>query len=118
MNGCESQRSFSHFFPFLSGSDGVLPVSRFLEPDGGHTFKWVNANGEWKYVQIHMISDQGIKTYTGPEAAKMDGVNPDSAGQDLVEAIARGENPSWLVSEASKCCSSSVTVTDQLPFVF
>ncbi|KAL7409654.1 catalase-like domain-containing protein [Mrakia frigida] len=87
-----------HQVMILFSDRGTPQGFRHMNGYGGHTFKWVNANGEWKYVQIHMISDQGIKTYTGPEAAKMDGVNPDSAGQDLVEAIARGENPSWTVS--------------------
>ena len=34
----------------------------------GHTFKWVNANGEFVYVQVHVRADGGFKTLTDGEA--------------------------------------------------
>jgi len=60
----------------------------------GHTFKFVNEAGDWKYVQIHLLSDQGVETLTQAEAGELP---PDSHTQDLFEAIERGEHPSWTV---------------------
>lgn len=63
----------------------------------GHTLKMVTESGKWNYVQIHMKSDQGCENWPAEEAAKLDGSNPDSSGQDLYEAIEKGEFPSWTV---------------------
>lgn len=52
-------------------------------------------DGSFHYVKIHLKSDQGIKNFTGAEAAKMAGENPDYMLQDLFEAIERKDYPSW-----------------------
>lgn len=36
----------------------------------GHTLKLVNKSGEWVYAQFHLISEQGIKTFTAQEAGE------------------------------------------------
>ena len=46
--------------------------------------------GEWFYVQVHFISDQGIKTLTNEEAGALAGSNPDYAQEDLFKNIAAG----------------------------
>lgn len=80
-------------------SDRGTPLSyRHMHGFAGHTFKWVNAEGDWKYVQIHYIADAGFKTHTAASAAALDGANPDSATEDLFKAIDRKEFPSWTVS--------------------
>ncbi|KAG8920835.1 catalase A, partial [Tulasnella sp. 418] len=63
----------------------------------GHTFKWVNANGDFVYVQVHCRTDLGVKTLTNEEALKLAGENPDYATEDLFNAIEKGEYPSWTV---------------------
>jgi catalase len=87
-----------HQLFFLFGDRGTPLSFRHMHGWVGHTMKWVNAKGEWKYVQIHYESDLGFKTHTAAEAAALDGSNPDSATQDLFEAIARKEYPTWTVS--------------------
>ncbi|THG96135.1 hypothetical protein EW145_g7834 [Phellinidium pouzarii] len=63
----------------------------------GHTFKWVNESGDFKYVQVHLRADGGFKTLTGPEAGELAGVNPDHGTQELFEDIEKGNFPSWTV---------------------
>jgi catalase len=62
-----------------------------------HTYKWYNEKGESFWVQYHFKTDQGIKNLTREEAARMSGENPDHATEDLYEAIARGDFPSWTL---------------------
>ena len=50
-------------------------------PQSGHTFKWVNKNGGFHYVQIHLRSDQGVKFLTQDKAVEIAGQNPDYATQ-------------------------------------
>lgn len=61
----------------------------------GHTYKFTKPDGTFSYIQIHMKTDQGIKTFTNDEAGKMAGENPDWLTQDLFDSISREEYPSW-----------------------
>jgi len=70
---------------------------RFMHGYSGHTFKWINANGDFHYVQVHCRTDAGVKTLNNEEAGKLAGENPDYANQDLFEAIQKGEFPTWTV---------------------
>lgn len=77
-------------------SDRGTPASaRHMNGYSGHTFKWVKKDGSFVYVQIHMITDQGIKNFTIEEATKLAGENPDYLTQDLFENIEKGNYPSW-----------------------
>ncbi|KAI5951487.1 CTA1 [Candida jiufengensis] len=77
-------------------SDRGTPASyREMNGYSGHTYKWQNKKGEWWYVQVHFISDQGIKTLTNEEAGQLAGSNPDHAQEDLFKNIAAGNYPSW-----------------------
>lgn len=58
----------------------------------GHTFKFINDKGEWKFCQIHILSQQGVKNLHPDEAAKQ---SPDVHQLDLFDAIERGEYPKW-----------------------
>ncbi|EJT99767.1 catalase [Dacryopinax primogenitus] len=64
----------------------------------GHTYKWVNAKGEFVYVQIHVIADKGFKTLNNEQAGQLAGDNPDYGTQELFEMIEKGDYPSWTVS--------------------
>ncbi|KAK0550887.1 hypothetical protein OC845_002450 [Tilletia horrida] len=80
-------------------SDRGIPAGHaFQHGYSGHTFKFVNAQGEWVYAQIHVRSDQGVKTFTQEEGVKLAGENPDVHNQELFEQIEKGEFPSWTVS--------------------
>lgn len=77
-------------------SDRGTPYSyRHMNGYSGHTMKFTKPDGSFVYVQIHLKTDQGNKTFTNEEAGQMSADNPDWHTQDLFEAIQRGENPSW-----------------------
>ncbi|KAF2099930.1 putative catalase [Rhizodiscina lignyota] len=77
-------------------SDRGTPLSyRHMNTYSGHTFKFIAADGSFKYVKMHFISDQGNRTLNLEEATHLASANPDWNTQDLFEAIARGEYPSW-----------------------
>jgi catalase len=86
-----------HQVMVLFGDRGVPDGFRFEHGYSGHTFKFVGKDGKFRYVQIHVRSDQGVKYLTQDKANELAGTNPDYGTQDLFEAIERGENPSWTV---------------------
>lgn len=93
---CENQEAV-HQFMILFSDRGTPADYRHMHGYSGHTYKWGNKNGEWRYVQVHLLSDQGIKNLTNEEAGKLGGENPDHAQQDLFEEIAKGNAPSWTM---------------------
>ena len=79
-------------------SDRGTPKSyRHMNAYSGHTFKFTKRDGSFKYVQIHIKTDQGIQNLTNDEAAEVAKKDPDSNTRDLFDAIARKEFPSWTV---------------------
>lgn len=76
-------------------SDRGIPLSyRHVHGFSSHTLSFWNAQGQRFWVKWHFKTNQGIKTLTNEEAAKMPA---HGAQQDLVDAIDRGEFPSWTV---------------------
>lgn len=78
----------SYFWDYLSShqesihqvmytfSDRGTPYSyRHMNAYSGHTFKFTKDDGSFKYVQIHIKTDQGIKNLTNEEAATMHSTN-------------------------------------------
>ena len=83
----------------------------------GHTHKWHKPDGTFNYVQVHLKTDQGSKTFTNAEAVQKAAENPgeslscDDAArvavpcllsadwntQDLFHSIQKGDYPSWSV---------------------
>lgn len=83
-------------------SDRGTPYSyRHMHGYSGHTHKWHYKKPDgtlgFNYIQVHLRSDQGIKTLNNEEAGKLASENPDHSTQDLFEAIEKGEHPSWSV---------------------
>ncbi|BFT30866.1 catalase [Alteromonas sp. D210916BOD_24] len=77
-------------------SDRAIPRSlRFMEGFGVHTFKFVNANGEMKYVKFHWKPKQGMQSVVWNEALKINGADPDFHRRDLWNAIQSGDYPEW-----------------------
>ncbi|KAJ7634090.1 catalase [Mycena polygramma] len=64
----------------------------------GHTYKWVKADGTWHYVQVKIISQQGIQNFNATDAKAMTATNPDHNTQDLRDRIAAGNFPTWKVA--------------------
>ncbi|PWJ45062.1 catalase [Sediminitomix flava] len=76
-------------------SDRGIPYSlRHINGYGSHTLSLWNKSGERYWVKWHFKTDQGIKTLTNEEAAQKE---PFGHQKDLVEAIERGDFPSWTV---------------------
>ncbi|KAF9516925.1 hypothetical protein BS47DRAFT_1390250 [Hydnum rufescens UP504] len=70
---------------------------RHMNGWSGHTYRFVRADGSWNYVKLIAKTDQGVKNFTIADATTEAGVNPDFATQDLFDAIAAGNYPSWSV---------------------
>ena len=87
----------THMFTWLFGDRGIPASYRHMNGYGSHTFQWVNAAGEQFFVKYHFKTDQGIKCLTSDEAAHLAGENPESHTVDLMNAIDRGEFPSWTL---------------------
>lgn len=80
-------------------SDQGIPYGfRFMDGFGTNTFSWYNQSGDYVYIKYHFLSEQGLKNLDPDEAARIAGENPDFAGEDLRNAIARGDYPSWRVA--------------------
>ncbi|POW21180.1 hypothetical protein PSHT_02683, partial [Puccinia striiformis] len=85
-----------HQVMILFGDRGVPDGYRGMNAYSGHTFKFVNKSGSFKYVQIHCLADQKRGDFlTQEESVKMAGESPDHSTKDLFDAIERKEFPSW-----------------------
>ena len=79
-------------------SDRGTPVGyHHMHGYSGHTFKFVNAEGKFSYVQIHCRVQGGFQTLDDATAGKLAGENPDYGIQTLFEDIEAGKYPTWTV---------------------
>src|SRR5690606_13095903 len=77
-------------------SDRAIPRSyRMMQGFGVHTFRFVNARGESKFVKFHWSPKLGTHSLVWDEAVKISGADPDYHRRDLWEAIEAGEYPEW-----------------------
>lgn len=104
----QAQTAHDNFWDFISlspesmhmvmwaMSDRAIPRSlRFMEGFGVHTFKFVNADGEQKYVKFHWKPKLGMQSVVWNEALKINGADPDFHRRDLWNAIGQGDYPEW-----------------------
>lgn len=84
-----------HQVTILFSDRGTPRDFRHMNGYSSHTYMWYNKKGEHFWVQLHFKTEQGIENFTGEEADKMRGIDPDCATRDLNEAIAKGKFPSW-----------------------
>ncbi|MFD0870389.1 Vegetative catalase [Chlamydia abortus] len=84
-----------HQVTILMSDRGIPATYRHMHGFGSHTFKWVNEQGEAVWVKYHFKTEQGIKNLDVDLAAKLAGENPDYHTEDLFNAIAEGDYPSW-----------------------
>lgn len=88
----------AHQVTYLMGDRGIPCDFRHMDGFGSHTYQWINAAGERFWVKYHFKTRQGWKFYTDDEAAKVIASGDfDSSRQDLYDAIARGDYPTWDV---------------------
>lgn len=77
-------------------SDRAIPRSfRMMEGFGVHTFRLVNAAGDWCFVKFHWKPKLGMQSTTWDEAVKISGADPDYLRRDLHDAIENGDYPEW-----------------------
>jgi catalase len=73
-----------------------LPASyRHQQGFGVNTYKWVNEAGETKLVKYHWLPEQGVKSLTAEDGARIQAASLGAHTKDLYDAIGRGEFPSW-----------------------
>lgn len=77
-------------------ADRGIPSSfRFMHGFSSHAYSFINENNERTWVKFHFRSQQGIQNFTDQEAEKVVGMDRESSGRDLYEAIEKGEFPKW-----------------------
>ena len=63
-----------------------------------HTFRFINAEGESRFVKFHWNPVAGTHSLVWDEAVKISGADPDFHRRDLWEAIEAGAYPQWELS--------------------
>jgi catalase len=77
-------------------SDRAIPRSyRMMQGFGVHTFRFVNAEGESRFVKFHWVPVAGTHSLVWDEAVKISGADPDFHRRDLWEAIEAGAYPEY-----------------------
>ncbi|NLR71380.1 catalase [Novosphingobium sp. ERN07] len=77
-------------------SDRAIPRTlRMMEGFGVHTFRFVNAAGEGRFVKFHWKPVLGMESLIWDEAVKIAGADPDFHRRDLFESIAAENFPAW-----------------------
>ena len=77
-------------------SDRAIPRSyRMMQGFGVHTFRFVNAAGDSRFVKFHWNPVAGTHSLMWDEAVKIAGADPDFHRRDLWEAIEAGAFPEW-----------------------
>jgi catalase len=77
-------------------SDRAIPRSyRTMQGFGVHTFRFVNVDGESKFVKFHWSPLAGTHSLVWDEAVKISGADPDFHRRDLWEAIEAGAYPEY-----------------------
>jgi catalase len=84
-----------HQVTILFSDRGTPRTYRHMNGFSSHTYMWYNKKGDYYWVQLHFKTDQGIQNFTGEEADRMRGIDPDCATRDLCEAILKRDFPSW-----------------------
>jgi len=86
-----------HQVTYLMGDRGLPASYREMNGYGSHTYKWVNAAGEQFWVKYHFKADAGVKNMTADAASHMVAQDTDYLQNDLFDAIAAGDFPSWTL---------------------
>jgi catalase len=79
----------------LYSNEGTPAGYRFMDGNGVHAYKLVNAVGGVHYVKFHWKSLQGVRNLDPTRVAAVQGTNYSHMTHDLVEAIKRGDYPRW-----------------------
>jgi catalase len=84
-----------HMVMLVFSPRGIPASYRTMQGFGVNTYKWVNAAGETKLVKYHWMPKQGVKSWTGDDAAAVQAEELGPHTKDLYEAIDSGDYPEW-----------------------
>lgn len=85
----------TNMLTYLYSDLGIPKSYRFMDGNGVHAYKMINATGHVRYVKFRMFTQQGVKNLTRAQAAKIQGMDFSHATRDLYDAINRGDFPKW-----------------------
>lgn len=86
-----------HQIMMLMSDRGTPKGYRHMNGYGSHTFSMINEAKEKVWVKFHLKTQQGIQNFSREEAIRNSGEHPDSAQEDLCDAIEQGIFPSWIM---------------------
>ncbi|MBB6731584.1 catalase [Cohnella zeiphila] len=81
----------THFVVRLYSDEGTAKSFRHIPGHSVNTYVWRNAQGAWGYVKYRWVPLAGEQYIDRQEAARLACENPDYAGKDLYDTLARGE---------------------------
>ena len=94
-------------------SDRALPRSyRMMEGFGVHTFRWINEQGQARFIKWHWRPTLGTASLVWDETQKIAGKDPDFNRRDLWEAIEMGDYPEF------ELCVQMIEEKDEHSFDF
>ena len=85
----------THMLMWAMSDRGIPRSYRMMQGFGVHTFRFINAAGEGRFVKFHWNPVLGTHALTWEEAVKISGCDPDFHRRDLWEAIEAGAYPEW-----------------------
>lgn len=80
-----------HFVVRLYSDMGTVKSFRHMPGHSVNTYVWRNAQDVRSYVKYHWIPDAGVQYIDSQEAAWWNSENPDIAGKDLHDSLAKGK---------------------------
>jgi len=85
----------AHMIMWAMSDRGIPRSYRMMQGFGVHTFRFVNADGESRFVKFHWNPVLGTHSLVWDEAVKISGADPDFHRRDLWEAIEAGAFPEY-----------------------
>ncbi|MCC7366760.1 MAG: catalase [Dehalococcoidia bacterium] len=85
----------AHHMMWLMSDRGIPRSFATMEGFGIHTFRFVNAEGQWRFVKFHWKPLAGIHSVVWDEAQKINGMDPDYHRRGLWESIEAGSYPEY-----------------------
>ncbi|SFD64740.1 catalase [Paracidovorax konjaci] len=79
----------------LYSNEGTPTGYRFMDGNGVHAYKFVNAQNQVHYVKFRWKSLQGLKNLDPKQVEQVQGKDYSHMTNDLVGAIKRGDFPKW-----------------------
>lgn len=79
----------------LYSNQGTPASYRTMDGNGVHAFKFVNDEGEYRYVKFRWASRQGLENLDPKQVAEVQSRDHTHLSRDLISAIDNGDFPKW-----------------------